>query len=824
MAGVGAGDMVEDVEKLQKKSTAVRGTGRAKRGGMGRGKSAQDLKKALGQIADYSEEGDVSIEPDKTTATDNCAFHDAPGASEIPGTKATDYITSAPINSAPLVQTDPSISNGTSTITNSEQTVSITKISMDTNGHTAPSGIDSELNTNKPTSETQATDTDTIVTASDTAAAVTAVSEEPMEEGEVVKEDKPDVKEEESKEPTELDKYWKSVKDNPSDFTGWTYLLQYVEQENKVDSAREAFEAFFARYPYCYGYWKKYSDLEKRAGNVQVAQEVYEKAVRAIPLSADLWLHYVTFLSTRLEEEGIDSAEIQVRELYERAIETCGGDFRSDKLWEAYINFELEKKNLQRVTGIYDRLLALPTQLYSHNFDNFKSFVNANVPKDILSLDEFLELRKQVVTITPELQPGVPADDELSPENAPAVDDAPPGEEKPPGEDSPPPGEDKAAKTEEVSGDPETEALRKKIIEIRTVVHKTTEEEVSKRWQFEEGIRRPYFHVKPLEKAQLKNWKDYLDWEIENGTHKRVLLLFERCMISCALYEEFWMKYAKYMEEHSVKGVREVYKRACTIHLPKKPTINLAWAAFEEIHGNPTSAFEVLHNLNKQIPQYSSIALRRIGLERRQGNVEDVEGMFEEYIDNSQNTETATFYRIKYARFLMKVKRDVAKARTVLNTAIDNDKKNAKLYNQLIDLEYQCNPIDETRMNEALDRALGANFSQDEKVKFSRRKLEFNEDFGSDVSRLMEVYEEHQKVMKEYNATKKRKSTSTSEEAAPKKTKVEVPPPTSSTAASTSGYSNTGYDQSGYYQNTWGNYNQGYYGAGGWGGYNTGYY
>ena len=55
-------------------------------------------------------------------------------------------------------------------------------------------------------------------------------------------------------------------------------------------------------------------------------------------------------------------------------------------------------------------------------------------------------------------------------------------------------------------------------------------------------IRRPYFHVKPLEKGQLKNWKEYLDFEIENGSHERVMVLFERCMIACALYEEFWLK------------------------------------------------------------------------------------------------------------------------------------------------------------------------------------------------------------------------------------------------------------------------------------------
>lgn len=29
----------------------------------------------------------------------------------------------------------------------------------------------------------------------------------------------------------ELDKYWKAVNDEPSDFTAWTYLLQYVDQE-----------------------------------------------------------------------------------------------------------------------------------------------------------------------------------------------------------------------------------------------------------------------------------------------------------------------------------------------------------------------------------------------------------------------------------------------------------------------------------------------------------------------------------------------------------------------------------------------------------------
>lgn len=89
-------------------------------------------------------------------------------------------------------------------------------------------------------------------------------------------------------------------------------------------------------------------------------------------------------------------------------------------------------------------------------------------------------------------------------------------------------------------------------------------------------IKRPYFHVKPLDRTQLKAWHSYLDWELTQlgggdekevetepdtmegqeeeqkegskrsgiiaGGDRRVRILFERCLIACALYEEFWTK------------------------------------------------------------------------------------------------------------------------------------------------------------------------------------------------------------------------------------------------------------------------------------------
>lgn len=43
------------------------------------------------------------------------------------------------------------------------------------------------------------------------------------------------------KDSTELSKYWKTVRETPSDFNGWIYLLQYVEQEVRIVIATDIF-------------------------------------------------------------------------------------------------------------------------------------------------------------------------------------------------------------------------------------------------------------------------------------------------------------------------------------------------------------------------------------------------------------------------------------------------------------------------------------------------------------------------------------------------------------------------------------------------------
>lgn len=91
---------------------------------------------------------------------------------------------------------------------------------------------------------------------------------------------------------------------------------------------------------------------------------MFERGLKAIPLSVDLWIHYISYC----KESKVGETEFILSQ-FERAIDACGLEFRSDKLWEAYIKWELELKRYKNVISIYDRLLATPTQGYNSHFE-----------------------------------------------------------------------------------------------------------------------------------------------------------------------------------------------------------------------------------------------------------------------------------------------------------------------------------------------------------------------------------------------------------------------------------------------------------------------
>lgn len=149
---------------------------------------------------------------------------------------------------------------------------------------------------------------------------------------------------------------------------------------------------------------------------------------------------------------------------------------------------------------------------------------------------------------------------------------------------------------------------------------------------------------------------------------------------------------------------------------------------------------------------------------------------------------------------------------------MESDPTNEKLYIQLLDIEYQKYPVNVISALSIFTKAIdNPSLSLHTKIKMSQRRLEFLEDFGSSILQLKECYDDHQKLLKDLQSEKKRKSTETPpEEPAEKKMKA------NSVATSGTGGAGGGGDQlsadyaaywaqyqnaaSGYCYNQWGGY------------------
>lgn len=366
-----------------------------------------------------------------------------------------------------------------------------------------------------------------------------------------------------------------------------------------------------------------------------------------------------------------------------------------------------------------------------HLHFSFQDLVNTNTVLSLIPVKEFKKIRDDLRAKEDKVEQS---------------DDVPPGEDEP----------DDHYRSEE-----ELQAIKNKIISIRKKVHKANVSAVSARWSFEEGIKRPYFHVKPLERIQLKNWKDYLEYEIGQGNQTRILVLFERCLIACALYDEFWLKLLRYLEtqtdENAVARTRDAYERACTIHHPNKPSLHLMWAGFEEVQGNVNKASEILSTLDNKIPNILQVAYKRINVERRRGDIEKCVQLYENYITNAKNKNLAANLAIKYARFLNKIKKDIEQAIKMLKGVLEKDPANTRVALQLIDLLLQRDNVDPDEVVQVMDLFVAReNIEPEQKVLFAQRKVEFLEDFGKDCKSLQEAQKQLQAALAKANEGKKK--------------------------------------------------------------------
>ncbi|KAL8530185.1 hypothetical protein ACS0TY_007302 [Phlomoides rotata] len=509
----------------------------------------------------------------------------------------------------------------------------------------------------------------------------------------------------------EEERLWSIVTTNSLDFDAWTALIDETERmsEGNISKIRKVYDTFLAEFPLCYGYWKKYADHEARLSSMDKVAEVYERAVQGVTYSVDMWLHYCSFtISTYGDPDTI-------RRLFERALAYVGTDYLCFPLWDKYIEYEYSQQDWPRVATIYTRVLEIPNQQLDRYFEGFKELV-ANRPLSELRTAE--EAAALAAANSEENEGEVPPN---------AVEQS----------------------SKVLSASLKDAEELEKYIAIREELYKKSKDFDSKIIGFEAAIRRPYFHVRPLNVAELENWHNYLDF-IEGGDDfNKVVKLYERCLIACARYPEYWIRYVLCMETSgSMELAENALARSTQVFVKRQPEIHLFAARFKDQHGDISGARAAYQHVHTGIsPGLLEAIIKHANMEHRLGKLEDAYSLYEQAIaieKGKEQSQTLPMLFAQYSRFVYLVSGNVDKAREILARAVESASLSKPLLEAMIHLE-SIQPL--PKRIEYID-SLVEKFTIPNSENFNVASVEEREELSNILLEFLDLFGDAQSVKK----------------------------------------------------------------------------
>ncbi|WCJ38216.1 Pre-mRNA-processing factor 39-1 [Euphorbia peplus] len=457
----------------------------------------------------------------------------------------------------------------------------------------------------------------------------------------------------------EEERLWSIVRTNPLEFDSWTTLIYESEKNagDNISKIRKVYDAFLAEFPLCYGYWDKYVEHEQRFGSMDKVVEVYERAVLGVTYSVDMWLHYCTFAISTYEDPDT------IRRLFERGLAYVGTDYHSYPLWDKYIEYEEMHAQWGHVAVIYTRILEIPNKRLDDYLSRFKAFAASHTLSELRTSEE----ADGAPTLPPREEGDQANEGEIHPGTA-----------------------DEASKSVS-AGLTEAEELEK-YIATREEMYKKAKEFDSKISDYENAIRRPYFHMRPLNIAELENWHNYLDFIEREADLNKVVKLYERCLIACANYPEYWIRYVLCMEAcASMDLANNALARATQVFVKRQPEIHLFAARFREQSGDVAGARASYQLLHSEIaPGLLEAVVKHANMEYRLGNPKDAVSLYEQAIaieKGKEHSQVLPMLYAQYSRFLYLVSVNVEKAREVLVEALEHVPLSKSLLEAFIHLE-----------------------------------------------------------------------------------------------------------------------------------------
>ncbi|KAL3473543.1 hypothetical protein BJX99DRAFT_248851 [Aspergillus californicus] len=429
----------------------------------------------------------------------------------------------------------------------------------------------------------------------------------------------------------ELRKLEEELLEDPDEFETWEKLVRGAEaleggvnrnsNPQAITTVRNFYDRFLAKFPLLFGYWKKYADLEFSITGTEAADMVYERGIASISCSVDLWTNYCSFKAETSHDTDI------IRELFERGANCVGLDFLSHPFWDKYIEYEERVEASDKIFGVLSRVVHIPMHQYARYFERYRQLAQTRPLTELASPEIISQFRAELEAASGEAAPGAKVDAEMERD------------------------------------------LRLRVDGHHLEIFSKTQTETTKRWTYESEIKRPYFHVTELDEAQLVNWKKYLDFEEAEGSYPRTQFLYERCLVTCAHYDEFWQRYARWMSAQAGKEeeVRNIYQRASYLYVPiANPATRLQYAYFEEMSGRVSVAKEIHEAILINIPNHVETIVSLANTCRRHGGLDAAIEVFKSQLDSPQcDLGTKAALVAEWARFLWKIKGSTDEARQV---------------------------------------------------------------------------------------------------------------------------------------------------------------
>jgi len=527
------------------------------------------------------------------------------------------------------------------------------------------------------------------------------------------------------------------VEADENDFAAWSKLLASVEEDVSAHAERvePTFEAFLKRFPLCFGYWCKYADLCHHTVKVEVdapaddaamtdappadaaadtpvaaeadadaakdaatlaadaaaakvdelRSDIYHRALAAVPTSVELWRAYTAHV--RRANEGKVSDPL--RTAFKEAIAAVGGDQASQPLWDSYFEFEADRGTPENACDVLRAALCIDAtgrtdELWKRFRILAKSYKITELvgEEDRTALLERYRLQSKAHTAADE-------DDQIL-----------------------------AGRSAGMTELQEQRQLEQLLAEGERGKNEVVQRRIE-RQHLEAGVRRWYFHVKPLDEAQLDNWRQYLKLEHEFGTAlappsafgalsldaateallaqqktAATMRLYERCLVPCALYAEFWLSYVDWTRAHVGEDAALAVARRAAAFLPRRVDVLRKLALLLEAHGDVDGARGVFAAIaahgaallgDDAAPRRAACALLCCNFERRQGLPESVSAAYAA-AGNDGAAPPAAVVAHK-ARYESAVLGKMAAARATLDGALERRPDDAGLWASRAQLE-----------------------------------------------------------------------------------------------------------------------------------------